>query len=199
MQFNLFGRTFYFLANAGQFEKVINMIEHYFIKPEVLVLLIILVVYFEFRFAAFVLKKEKLRGALRKIAPWVYLMVILGLTVFNRTPGYREIRLRPDAVLAGSGNYHESSILTALFNILFYVPYGFLLYKWGKYKKPYITSALIAIVTAIGSEALQYLLARGVTTLEDVVLNTLGGCIGAALAAAIRCGSKKRRADNRGE
>lgn len=193
MEFNFFNRTFYFLADKQQMDKAIDMLEKYFIKPEVLILLIILVVYLEFRFAAFVLKKERLRSVLRKMSPWVYLLFILGLTVFNRSAGMREIRILPDALITANG-FHESNVLTDLVNLVFYVPYGFLLYKWGKYKRQYITVSAIVLGTSLLSEILQYVLSRGVTATDDLIMNLIGGCLGAALAMLLMKKKSRRQA-----
>lgn len=193
MNFDFFGRTFYFLADKQQMDKAIDMLEKYFIKPEVLILLIILVVYLEFRFAAFVLKKERLRSVLRKMSPWVYLLFILGLTVFNRSAGMREIRILPDALITANG-FHESNVLTDLVNLVFYVPYGFLLYKWGKYKRQYITVSAIVLGTSLLSEILQYVLSRGVTATDDLIMNLIGGCLGAALAMLLMKKKSRRQA-----
>lgn len=186
MKFSLFGRTFYFLSDARQIDKAINILEKYFIKPEVLVLLIVFVVYFVIRFAARVLNKEKLRNILRKISPWIYLFFILGLTVLNRDVGTREIRVLPDAWFAGEENYHESNIIVALFNIVFYIPYGFILYRWSKFKRLYITTVVIVFGTSLLTEVLQYVLARGISTVEDVGMNVIGGCIGALIAVVLK-------------
>ena len=77
MKFNLFGRTFYFLADEMQRSKALTMLEKYIFKPEVLILLALLMVYFAVRIAAKIGKKEKLLNNLKKISPWVYLLIIL--------------------------------------------------------------------------------------------------------------------------
>lgn len=181
MQFNFFGRTFYFFAEQRQFLKSLNILETYFIKPVVLALIIILVIYFELRMGAFLFKKEKLKSVLRKMSPWIYLLVILTLTVFNRQSGERTFRLF-ESWIAGEENYHESTIIDNVFNLLFYIPYGFLLYKWGKYEKKYLKVVGIVLITSVLTEMLQFALAKGVCSVGDVLMNLAGGIIGATFA-----------------
>jgi hypothetical protein len=191
MQFQLFNRTFYFFAEGRQFLKAIDMVEQYLIKPVVLFLLIILIIYFEFRFGAFLFKKEKLRNVLVMMSPWIYLLVILTLTIFNREVGERTFRVF-DPWTGGEDGYHETRIIEAMLNLFFYIPYGFLLYKWGKYKRRYLTTIGIALVTSALTELLQLALARGVCSFDDIVMNTIGAFIGASIAVIF---SKKRNDD----
>lgn len=178
MRFNLFGRTFSFLAETNQQEKAIMMIEKYIFKPEVLIVLTILAIYLIAFVVAKTKKNKKVINVLKKISPWVYLLVILGITVLNRTPGDREIRLYHDAWFTQNG-FHESNVLGFMFNLVLYIPYGWLLVK---HLKNNLSGMGIIIITSLLIEVMQYVMMRGVTSIDDLVANTLGGVIGLGLA-----------------
>lgn len=177
MSFNLFGKTFYFLSDERQIEKAIDMLEKYIFKPEIIVLLLILALYFVVCLIAKIRKEKNALNILKRISPWVYLLVILGITVLNRTPGDREIRLYHDAWFTQNG-FHESNVLGFMFNLVLYIPYGFLLAKCLK-KNP-VTIAVV-VVTSFIIEALQYIFMRGVTAIDDLVANIVGGICGILL------------------
>ena len=182
MEVEILGRTFRFFSSGMQIEKAIRMLEKYFLNPRVIIVLIILGLYLCFRFGAFVLKKQKMRNVLITLSPWVYLIIILGITIFNREPtGVRELRLVPDAWFAGKENYHESNVITAVLDMILYIPYGFLLYKRVVKRKKYIGTVMIIFITSFFIEALQYIFALGVASSEDFVMNLIGGFIGAAI------------------
>lgn len=48
MDINILGRNFGIFSNKMQIEKALGILEHYFIRPEMLALLITFVTYFEF-------------------------------------------------------------------------------------------------------------------------------------------------------
>lgn len=173
MKFDLFGKTFYFLSDERQIEKAVNMLEKYIFKPEILVLLIILTLYFSVRIIAKIRKNDKLHKIFKKISPWVYLLTIFGITVFNRAPGNREIRLTFDNWFTQTG-FHETNVLGFMFNLALYIPFGYLLCKYGKA----VSAVIIVCASSLIVEALQYILARGVAAIDDLVANVIGGIIG---------------------
>lgn len=173
MKFNLFGRTFYFLADSNQQEKAMAMLKEYVFKPENLILFAILLIYiFAFIFAK-IKNNVKLRNFLKKASPWMYFLAILGITILNRSAGEREIRLYHDVWFTETG-FHESNVLGFALNMAMYIPFGFLLSKYYKI----ITAFITVVSSSFIIEALQYILARGVTATDDLAANIIGGIIG---------------------
>ena len=174
MKLNFFGRTFHFLSSEAQLEKAINMLEKYLLKPEMLVLLIGLLLYLGIFIWSKIKGNRKILKFLIKLSPWVYTFVILGITVFNRAPGEREIRLQHDAWFASNGRFHESNVLGFLFNVALYIPYGYLLTKQFKKYVP----MLIIVITSFLIEVLQYVFMRGISATDDFIANIIGGILG---------------------
>ena len=111
-----------------------------------------------------------------------YMYAVLKLTVFR--PGYmqRQINLLLFVDLLEVYRYAGMRPFLRLFlgNIGWFVPFGFLL--------PYLskTKSALRVVTAgalfsFGIEAAQFVFAKGVTELDDLLLNTLGVAIGYCL------------------
>lgn len=181
MSFKFFGHSFYFLDNSMQIEKAFKMLEKYIFKPEIVVVLLVLALYFIVRVIAKIRKNNKLLNFLKSISPWVYLIVILGITVLNRTPGDRELRLVFDSWFTQNG-FHESNVLGFMFNLVLYIPFGYLLCKYGKT----ISAVVIVCLSSFVIEALQYILARGVSAIDDFIANVLGGLIGLGFAVLLQ-------------
>ncbi len=68
------------------------------------------------------------------------------------------------------------------FNVLLFVPYGFLLYALPRKGKQIraLWCLLSVICTSVLLEIMQYILAAGTSDITDVLLNTLGGVVGIA-------------------
>ncbi len=187
MKFNLFGRQFSFLSDINQQQKAMQMLEKYVLKPEFVILFVILFAYFTALLIAKIKKADKLCNKLKSISPWVYLLVVLWITVLNRSSGEREIRLAFDNWFTPTG-FHETNVLGFLFNLVMYIPFGYLLIKY--------TKATVAITSVILSsfviEALQYILARGVTAIDDLAANIVGGIIGILFAVVLQKFKKRK-------
>lgn len=181
MSFNLFGRGFHFLADNNQQEKALYMLEKYILKPEIIVIVAILLIYFIIRVVVKTGKKEEVLKRLKKISPWVYLLIIFGITVFNRAPGDREIRLTFDNWFTQTG-FHETNVLGFVFNLALYIPFGYLLYKYGKA----VSAVIIVCASSFIVETLQYILARGVAAIDDLVANIIGGLVGLGFAVLLQ-------------
>lgn len=181
MKFEIFGRSFSFLADSNQQQKALQVFEKYVFKPEVILLFIILLTYFIMLLVAKIRKNYKLSNTLKKLSPWIYLIVILWITVLNRTPGDREIRVAFDNWFTPTG-FHETNVLGFMFNLAMYVPFGYLLCKYKKTTVAFICVILSSFII----EALQYILARGVTAVDDLTANIIGGIIGIFIAIILK-------------
>lgn len=61
-------------------------------------------------------------------------------------------------------------------NILFFIPFGFFLS--GIVEKKWILVAVIALGSSAGIELTQYITARGLAEVDDVISNTIGAVVG---------------------
>lgn len=178
MHFNIFEHDFYFLATDMQKEKAMDMLHNYIFKFEIVVIFTIVLIYIAVRCMAYFKKNEKALNLLRKLSPWVYLLVILALTVFNRDASFRQIRWTFDPWITHNG-FHESNVLGSLFNICLFVPFGWLLYRHTFINKRVLKTFFTGFGAAMATELLQYIFARGVTAVDDLVMNTIGALLGA--------------------
>ena len=108
----------------------------------------------------------------------VYTTVILYLTLLDRTPKTNRI-FRPDLFyeirLFVTGDASGVHYLTLFIeNILFYVPYGFLL-PVKKNRKQVLS---VILLTSVFIELTQYVLILGECEIDDMIANTIGGMIG---------------------
>lgn len=178
MHFNIFEHDFYFLATDMQKEKAMDMLHNYIFKFEIVIIFTIVLIYIAVRCMAYFKKNKTALNILRKLSLWVYLLVILALTVFNRDASFRQIRWTFDPWITHNG-FHESNVLGALFNICLFMPLGWLLYRYSFMNNRVLKTFLAGLGIAIATELLQYIFARGVTAVDDLVMNTIGALLGA--------------------
>ena len=103
----------------------------------------------------------------RKILVALYVLIILWITLFSRTPG--TVRIFRGLFWEIKMGYWNNIIQ----NILLFVPLGFLI---GDKRV-----ILIGLLLSIGIELAQYIFRLGYCELDDVLNNTIGVAIGALL------------------
>jgi glycopeptide antibiotics resistance protein len=74
-----------------------------------------------------------------------------------------------------------------LFNIVMFLPFGVLvgmtIQSSAKPEKPLLKATVLAVLFSVAIEALQYFLPQRHPMVSDVLMNTLGSCLGAWLVA----------------
>lgn len=111
-------------------------------------------------------------------ADGVFLYFLLHVTLFSRSIGSRrEVEFYPFVGYEViSGDYHY-----LIENILFFIPFGFLLcstlYTFGK-KCSMILILLVSFLTSVSIELLQYMFSCGKSETDDVIANVLGAVLG---------------------
>ncbi len=70
-----------------------------------------------------------------------------------------------------------TAVLNVLGNILIFIPFGTFLMIYSKDKKP-VKIVLATFIMSIGVEIIQFIFALGVTDIDDIILNTIGGLAG---------------------
>ena len=105
---------------------------------------------------------------------------------------------------------HQSTGLEVMFNIFFFIPYGFMIYTFtqinniGKYIpatkniKCILISTVIGLITSLMCEVVQYTFLLGVSDITDLITNTLGTIIGIIMSQLmIRLYTKKNSYDEK--
>jgi glycopeptide antibiotics resistance protein len=189
MEIEIFGRKFYIFSDGIQWEKFNSMMSMYFFKPTSILVLICFVCCLIW--IRKVRRKGKNRKLYKHLALLSYLLIIISLTILNRETGsVREIRWTYDPWFSGTGAFHESNIIVAVFNCLFFVPYGMLCgwQDWGDSNR--FLPIIIVAVTGFMVELFQYILGRGVTSIGDITSFIIGGVTGVII---IKCLCRRQK------
>ena len=117
------------------------------------------------------------------IAFWIVLLFYAYLlieTVFFARDARRSVNLVPFDMITDKG-----LTLNVWGNILMFIPLG--LYAANFLKKFNFWKALWVVIGAsLGIEVLQYIFKRGVSDIDDLLLNTMGGLIGISIYLVIK-------------
>ena len=125
------------------------------------------------------LDKDKTIKWLLIAAAVIYTAVFLYLTVIGRRPYHgNHLQLEPFWSYKIPGEYRQ-----IVYNILFFIPYGALLYLCFKKKWQVILSAFVLSLTV---EISQYVFRVGLCEIDDIIHNTLGVIIGMFAAVLIK-------------
>lgn len=116
----------------------------------------------------------------------VYLLFLIYLTFFAQRYGrgfiHRSINLTPFKTvmlyLNSPYNSRNNTIMNIAGNIVAFMPMGFLLPLAAEKLKNFMKVLLFVLLATIAIETLQYVIGVGVSDIDDVILNTLGGVIG---------------------
>lgn len=103
----------------------------------------------------------------------LYIAVILYLTLLNRSESHRSVNLR----LFWSYRhlfYDKYLRFEILNNILLFAPLGFILSRIY----PTWKIIFVPVILSMGIELIQYISARGLLEIDDVISNGLGGLVG---------------------
>ena len=110
----------------------------------------------------------------------IYLFILFTFLFLKRT-SFRSINLVPFRSIL---NYLNGDLLARAFalnnimgNIVLFFPLGFYITLLNRNKKISVNVCLIALISTL-AEIAQYLFCVGVTDIDDVILNTLGGFMG---------------------
>ncbi len=116
-----------------------------------------------------------------------WLSVVLGLTMFSRGANFKgwiNFRLFSDYVNAWN-NWSLSELQLIIFNMLMFMPLGFLLPMLGKRLRRFTPVLITTILVTVFVETTQMLTGTGIFELNDIFHNTIGSIAGYFLVAAI--------------
>lgn len=137
-------------------------------------------------------KKSRIGNAILTALFWIYVAVVLRITVFRSTLDFANLLRNGSLNLTLFEGYAEMLVqgeyfrFTYLFfgNIIWFVPFGMYL-QYIRKGCPIGRILLYGFLFSLTVESLQFVLGTGYSELDDLVLNTLGAGIGAVL---VRCG-----------
>lgn len=119
----------------------------------------------------------------------IWLAVLLRITVFRNgcfshglfSGGieWKAFAFYAELIRAGNWGYF---LYLFIGNLIWFAPAGFLVRLWGG---RFITALLIGFALSLLVEAGQFILGSGVSELDDLILNTLGACMGYALGCLV--------------
>lgn len=127
----------------------------------------------------------------------VYVFLLLWIVIFKTLaspmdlftgnhPDYRSLNLIPFQDMWDpnvSAGFNKASIIG---NMILFVPLGVLLkLLLSEQKQNTLKSVLIVLAASLLIESTQYLARIGVSDINDLILNTAGGCIGVLISAAL--------------
>jgi glycopeptide antibiotics resistance protein len=118
-----------------------------------------------------------------KVLLALYLIVLLWLVLFKFSFDVSGVLLDHQArslSLIPFAEYSQANVREMIDNLIIFVPFGLLL--GVNFKKTRLWEKLTYIgFFSLSVEALQFLLAIGVTDITDIIMNTLGGFVGLIL------------------
>ena len=127
----------------------------------------------------------------------VYAALLLSVVIFKTLaspmdlftgnhPDYRSLNLIPFQNMWDpnvSAGFNKTSIMG---NVILFVPLGVLLkLLLSEQKHNALKSVLVVLAASLLIECTQYLARIGVSDINDVILNTAGGCLGVLISAAL--------------
>lgn len=130
------------------------------------------------------LERKRLRfsSVLFAVAAAAYLTFVLTITLLGRAPGVRSsfttLLSTYQQMLGGV----QGARLAVAFNILLFIPVGWITARYGVWKQQLTALAL----GSLAIECAQLVSTRGVFELSDIINNLLGGVIGLLMVYALR-------------
>ncbi|NKW84131.1 VanZ family protein [Bacillus cereus] len=124
-----------------------------------------------------------------------WLIIVLGITTLSRAANYENsININIFSGYINAWNkWSLSEFQLIIFNILMFVPLGFLLPLYNDKFKKFIPTFLVSLGTTLGIECIQLITAMGIFELDDIFHNTLGAIIGFFLIIGIlECVKEKK-------
>lgn len=128
--------------------------------------------------------KSKTRPLILLALMLIYLIVLLGLTVFRGSlSGSRSVNFIPFATISE----YIKSIFTGnriigfanlAGNLVIFLPLGYITALLTSKMRNVVKISGLSLVVSISIEVLQYLFACGASDIDDVILNTIGGLLG---------------------
>ncbi len=119
----------------------------------------------------------------------IYIGVLLRITVFRSGFGFRNLCQNGIINLTLFESYipliKSRDIIRIIYlfvgNIIWFVPFGFYLRRFGKRERKSWEIWLLGLLLSFIIEFLQYVFGTGISEMDDLILNSLGAWMGAVL------------------
>ncbi len=180
-EFTIFDRPFEFLANDDQWVKLENYLDQYLFNNVYGQYALVIMLGIAAGFLLSLLLRGYAKKALNILLLLAYSCVLALLFVAGRetAQGFRIFSLSD--YLTDTG-FHETRVLIAACNCMFFIPFGIFLRK-ASGRGYTIINILTVIMAAGGIEIAQYFFSKGYTAVEDILMYVIGGFAGMILAA----------------
>lgn len=135
----------------------------------------------------FLIYKKLMKGTkklkLSKVGLWsiffIYMIIVLGATLGERTSGYESINLHLFSSYKEAYNsFSLGEWRNIILNILMFVPIGFIMPLLLKKCESWDITYLVGFGITLFIEILQFISKRGIFEVDDIINNTLGCAIG---------------------
>lgn len=118
----------------------------------------------------------------------VYVVIMLILTFLSRENGSTHVL---DLQLFSTLKINARNNAYVLENILFFVPYGYLLAEVFRPARTAVGSLFFGLATSFFIEWIQYVTGRGVFQIDDILTNVVGAFVGFLIYKLFHLGKKK--------
>lgn len=128
-------------------------------------------------------QRQTSKEAILTILLATYLLIVLIQTLFSREPGSRH---GIDMIPFSTWGTNEQSHAYMIENVILFLPFGILL---PRVKGRNVHCKLIfasSFCFSVSLETVQLLTGRGFCQVDDVIMNTLGGCLGYLIYKGIK-------------
>ncbi|SCY00849.1 VanZ family protein [Butyrivibrio sp. INlla14] len=130
------------------------------------------------------------RGLFTAYFLFVYVGIMLLITIFRRQPGSKEgqIVTHLDFGYIKGGWFRQKQAAYSILNVFLFVPFGFLirvLRKEEGHIRNIVMCTLLSFLFSFGIECIQLMTGTGSFEVTDLVTNLSGGFIGAIIASLI--------------
>ncbi len=124
-----------------------------------------------------------------------WLTLVVGLTILDRGADYggRINYWLFSGYVTAWNNRSLSEFQFIVFNVIMFMPLGFLLPLLGKPFQRAVPVLMVSFLLSFGVETAQLLTARGIFDLDDLLHNTLGGLAGFSLLDAVLTSAKQKK------
>lgn len=133
-------------------------------------------------------RHENITQLKTKVLFITYLIALFIITIyrFGNTNEYADINIIPFKLLIESYQYSVSDnpqmalpvlLYNVIGNIIWFIPMGFFLAYFMKSNR-FIRVCILCLLISVWIETIQYLLVVGISDIDDVIFNTIGGIIG---------------------
>ena len=135
----------------------------------------------------FLVYKKLMKGTKKlkvsKVVLWsiffIYMIIVLGATIGDRTSGYESVNLHLfSSYKEAYNNFSLGEWRNIILNILMFVPIGFIMPLLLKKCENWYITYLVGFGITLFIEILQLISKRGIFEIDDIINNTLGCVIG---------------------